>query len=805
MAREHTIVAQLEQLLEAGALTVVTDYDGTISPFVLDPAQAWPAPGAVAALQRLGARPGVKIAILTGRSRTDIDQFLRHEGNELAYPFDAAALEYTDPHSGERGTIYVIGGYGNDVCPDLGEPYTRELSSEQVVLRQRLIAELPAALAAQFPSTPITEKLEPDQTNAIRIEVKDNGIAIHTRSFGEAHGEMAEAIRTFSRNFYAEKSAQWGTLHSISGSEVEELSIAKPNKGHSITYLAAKFGNPILFMGDDLTDVSGFAALEDGDVGVVVGDKILEALEDRQLLDNGNLIFVHDPGQAVDLLEQLTTPRTRAGDSQVIIASHRLPVTKDHETGELVPSVGGLSTALSSIEPAPVAWVGVLEDQAGLITVGDTPCLSLSMSEAEIAGHYNGFSNAVMWPMYHGLTEFVPDSSDQSWWANAAGRWYEQYGAVNQRFADELAGQAPHNSTVWVHDYQLQLTPSMLRTQRPDLALGFFLHVPFPEYEHYSAIPHHDELFKGLLGSDVVGFQTPRDRKNFAEAARRIVDEAKRSGNRLLMDGGPVRVMDEVIYVGSREVQARNYPISIDYDKYDGLARSQQITEAARELKKTLGNRTVIGSVERLEYTKGVSERLDALELLLDEGTFDPREHVMYVSLGKSRSGVEAYDQYADHLDNRVAELNDKYRVVDPRTDTSLTPIFGVAGSVPPDEVPAVFQACDVMLITPLKDGMNLMAKEYPASRCDERGVLILGKEAGACAELGHNGAIVVDPRDARELANAMKRAITMPPEEQQNRMRQLRRHIRTHQSDAWSSRILNDLAKAQAVRQSRM
>ncbi len=481
------------------------------------------------------------------------------------------------------------------------------------------------------------------------------------------------------------------------------------------------------------------------------------------------------------------------------IASYRLPVSLDRATGELLPSMGGLATALASVKPPASHWVGALDGDGAGLHEGQTNYHPLGMSDEEKAGHYAGFSNGVMWPVYHGLPEFVPGPEDTGFWTSAADEWYKQYREVNQRYAAELVRHASPNSLEWVHDYQLQLVPAMLRTQRPDLTIGFFLHIPFPSYEHYARIPHHEELLTGLLTNDVLGFQTTREVDNFTTILTQVLGR----GTPLLVNNQAVRLQDGAIYIGDRQLRVDAYPISIDFAKYDALGRNDEVRAEAQRIRDTLGNRKIVAGIERLDYTKGISERLDALELLLKEGQFNPREHVMYLSFANFRKGVEATQQYAKQLAERIAKINKASTVVDPETGERWQPIHDHWEDTPPELVPAVYLAADVMTITPLRDGMNLMAKEFVAARSDEGGALVLGKGAGAALELelDGNGALIVDPRTSHELANAIKRGLAMPREEQGNRMRRMRSWVQDHQVDAWSASFVHDLRQAQAQR----
>ncbi len=295
------------QSAQAGSLNVVSDYDGTQSVFVPEPSQAWPVQGAVRAAQNLAAAPNTTFTNLTGRSRAEIERFYRDARNELAAPFDDSGLGFTT-RRGERGVIYVIGQHGADVDPLLGESYAEPLTPDQEAFGVKIQAEIFEKLAATF-GYPVKFSLDEDDVNVIRIECKPTGASVHTRSFDAAHRADAVAIRSFARDFYADNPPVQGLLYFVPGSEVLEITTKSPDKGRGIELIRERFEGPIVFLGDDFTDLYGFAALRRDDFGIVIGDKIRSTLAEEGLLASGNLLFVANPDAAVALLTDLATLR----------------------------------------------------------------------------------------------------------------------------------------------------------------------------------------------------------------------------------------------------------------------------------------------------------------------------------------------------------------------------------------------------------------------------------------------------------------------------------------------------------------
>jgi trehalose 6-phosphate synthase len=388
------------------------------------------------------------------------------------------------------------------------------------------------------------------------------------------------------------------------------------------------------------------------------------------------------------------------------------------------------------------------------------------LDEQEIKEFYEGFSNATLWPLYHDVV--AKPLFHREWW--------DTYVTVNRRFADAAARAAAEGATVWVHDYQMQLVPAMLRELRPDLRIGFFLHIPFPPAELFQQLPWRRQLLEGLLGADVVGFQRPGAAQNFVRLVRMRVGHKTHRDQIYLPDG--------------RVVQAGSFPISIDTRGLDELARSEAVTARAKEIREQLGNPDkVLLGVDRLDYTKGIYDRLRAFGELLDEGEVSAEEVVFLQVATPSRERVDQYRQLRDEIDRLVGRLNGDL------ASLGRPPIHYLHSSFPKDEMAAMFRAADVMVVTPLRDGMNLVAKEYVACRYDGGGALVLSEFAGAADELRQ--AFLVNPYDINGMKRAIVAAMRADPRDLARRMKAMRRTVAEHDVKEWAQRFLSVLADA--------
>ncbi|WP_036290512.1 alpha,alpha-trehalose-phosphate synthase (UDP-forming) [Microbacterium sp. MRS-1] len=456
----------------------------------------------------------------------------------------------------------------------------------------------------------------------------------------------------------------------------------------------------------------------------------------------------------------------------MIVVSNRLPVDHDPSVeGGWRRSPGGLVAALEPVlQQTGGAWVG-WPGTAGLelepFELDGMELVPVTLTDEDVELYYEGFSNDTIWPLYHDVIS--PPAYHREWW--------EAYVRVNERFAAAAASAAAPGAVVWVQDYQLQLVPRLLRALRPDVVIGYFHHIPFPAYGLFAQLPWRKHVLAGLVGADVIGFQRVQDAGNFTNAVRRQLGfETKSGAIRVVADDGSVRT-----------AVAKAYPISIDTQLYDEIARRPEVQARAKEIRASLGDpQTVIFGVDRLDYTKGIGHRLKAYGELLEEGRLDVEDVTLVQVASPSRERVAAYMQLRDEIELTVGRINGDHDTV------GHTAIRYLHHSYPREEMVALYLAADVMLVTALRDGMNLVAKEYVASRIDSRGVLVLSEFTGAADELSQ--AVKVNPHDIDGLKDAIMAAVEMQPAEQARRMRGLRRRVRDHDVADWSRRFLADL-----------
>lgn len=473
------------------------------------------------------------------------------------------------------------------------------------------------------------------------------------------------------------------------------------------------------------------------------------------------------------------------GDSDFVVVANRLPVDR-----ELLPdgstawkrSPGGLVTALEPLlrrrRGAWVGWPGVVDEDVDHedepIVQEDLELRPVKLSADDVAEYYEGFSNATLWPLYHDV--IVKPLYHREWW--------DRYVVVNRRFAEATSRAAARGATVWVQDYQLQLVPAMLREMRPDLTIGFFLHIPFPPVELFMQMPWRTEIVEGLLGADLVGFHLPGGAQNFLFLSRRLI------GANTTRGAVGVRSRYGEVELESRVVRVGAFPISIDSSALDQTARHRDIRRRAKEIRAELGNpRKVLLGVDRLDYTKGIDVRLKAFSELLAEGRAKRDDTVLIQLATPSRERVDSYQQLRNDIERQVGHINGEYGEV------GHPMVHYLHRPVPRDELIAFFVAADVMLVTPLRDGMNLVAKEYVACRSDLGGALVLSEFTGAAAELRQ--AYLVNPHDLEGVKDAIEAALNQPVEEGRRRMRSLRRQVLAHDVDRWARSFLDALSEA--------
>ena len=471
------------------------------------------------------------------------------------------------------------------------------------------------------------------------------------------------------------------------------------------------------------------------------------------------------------------------GASDFVVVANRLPIDMEPQPDGTVVfkrSPGGLVTALEPLlrrnRGAWIGWPGVVDAAEDPIVENGLHLHPVRLDDDDVADYYEGFSNATLWPLYHDL--IVKPVYERRWW--------DRYVDVNRRFAEATTRAAAPGATVWVQDYQLQLVPKMLRSLRPDLTIGFFMHIPFPPVEIFMQMPWRTEIIEGLLGADLVGFHLAGGAQNFLLLARRL------AGAETSRASIGVRSRFGEVDVGHRKVKVGAFPISIDSAELDLRARDANIRRRAKEIRAELGNpRKILLGVDRLDYTKGIEVRLRAFAELLAEGRAKRDDTVLIQLATPSRERVDSYRLLRNDIEQQVGHINGEYSEVGHQV------VRYMHRAVPRDELIAFFVASDVMLVTALRDGMNLVAKEYVACRSDLGGALVLSEFTGAAAELRQ--AYLTNPHDPEGVKDAIESALNQTPDEGRRRMRALRRQVLTHDLDRWARSFLDALASTKS------
>jgi len=456
-------------------------------------------------------------------------------------------------------------------------------------------------------------------------------------------------------------------------------------------------------------------------------------------------------------------------DAQFVVVANRLPVDRvvaDDGSVDWRTSPGGLVTALEPVMRkqggAWIGWHGAPDEELDPFDHDGYRIVPIPLSQQEFEEYYEGFSNATLWPLYHDTVAF-PEFHRE---------WWDAYVEVNRRFAERTAEVAAEGATVWIQDYQLQLVPQLLREMRPDLKIGFFLHIPFPPIEIFLQLPWREQIIQGLLGADLVGFQVPGAASNF----RRLV----RKRTKLRIDRDRVLLPDRVCHV-------KAYPISIDTEGFINLAHDPDVVAESDALLEELGHpKVVLLGVDRLDYTKGLRQRVRAIGELFEEGSLDPADVVFMQVATPSRERVDEYRRLRDDIDQLVGRINSEVGGI------GRPPIVYRHASFPRTTMAAMYRIADVMVVTPLADGMNLVAKEYVACHPKTSGALVLSEFAGAAQELRQ--AYLVNPYDLNGLKESIMRAVTDPRPVRQRRMRALKKQVLANTIDSWADSFLNDL-----------
>jgi trehalose 6-phosphate synthase/phosphatase len=469
----------------------------------------------------------------------------------------------------------------------------------------------------------------------------------------------------------------------------------------------------------------------------------------------------------------------------LVIVSNRLPVSikKTGTSIEVYPSSGGLATGLSSYTKRRgtkwIGWPGLPSDdlsEADKIKVAKQlkkyRCYPVFLTKKQIDEFYNGYSNSVLWPLFHELPIHTGDNQ-----AN-----WDAYRSVNQQFATTTLQLSEPGSTIWVHDYQLLLTPQMLRAERPNDQVGFFLHIPFPKQEVFTPSKHAAKLLAGMLGADLVGFHTSVYTQNFLDGCTEL-NFGSQNGRQILLQ--------------NRTVLATDFPMGIDYGKFARASKQRKVRSEYKRLQRKYAGKKVIATVDRLDPTKGFVERLEAYQELLGTNTHLHGGIVMVMLAIPSRGDIIEYQKLKQRVEELIAAINTEFG------NQSWQPIEYMYQTLPFEELSALYQRADIAFVAPVRDGMNLVAKEYLASQPDQKGILVLSETAGAAQEL--KDAIQVNPAQPKTLVRGLSRALALPTIELQRRTGTMQRHLSKFTVQNWADTFIDSLQKPRTIHKIRV
>jgi len=467
---------------------------------------------------------------------------------------------------------------------------------------------------------------------------------------------------------------------------------------------------------------------------------------------------------------------------RLIIVSNRLPVkiAKRKDDSSLHPSVGGLATGLGSFYKSYnsiwVGWLGTLpekldEKERKFIEkkFRESSCYPVFLTQKDVNLYYNGFCNKTIWPLFLYFTQYA--IFDKKLW--------EAYKRVNKIFSEKILEIANPDDIIWIHDYHLMLLPKFLREKLPNAKIGFFFHIPFPSYEIFRLLPWRREILGGLLEADLIGFHTYSYVKHFLESIRRILGYEHAYGE---------------ITLSNRVVKVDAFPMGIDYEKFANAVSNTKVQREIDRIRKKVGDRKVILSVDRLDYTKGIPQRLEAFDFFLERHP-EFREKITYIVVTvPSRIKVEHYRLLKKQVDELVGKINGKHGTF------GWMPIWYIYRSLPFHVLAALYSIADIALITPFRDGMNLVAKEFIASKVDSKGVLIISEMAGVAEELGE--ALIVNPNNKEAIAETLREALLMPDEEQIERNKAMQKRLQRYNVKRWASDFIESLTHVKKLHQ---
>lgn len=467
--------------------------------------------------------------------------------------------------------------------------------------------------------------------------------------------------------------------------------------------------------------------------------------------------------------------------AKMLIVSNRLPITITKRESKISfnKSVGGLATGLDSFYKSYrsiwIGWPGIASDRIEkdkrIITKKLTTenCYPVFLSHHDTENYYHGFCNRTIWPLFHYFTQR----------ATYGKRTWESYKQINERFAKTVIKVAEPDDKIWIHDYHLMLLPKLLREKLPDATVGFFLHIPFPSSEVFRLLPFRKEIVKGILGADLIGFHTYDYVHHFIESVRRLLGYEHTPGQ---------------ITADNRIVKVDAFPMGIDYEHFANAVHKPEVQKEINKIRKKVGDRKIILSVDRLDYTKGILQRLEAFDLFLEKNPEYKEEVTLILVAVPSRTGVDHYVQLKRQVDELISKINGKYSKI------GWIPIWYLYRFLSFNNLVPLYNVANVCLTTPLRDGMNLIAKEFIATKTDSKGVLILSEMAGASEELGE--AIIVNPNNIEEIAEALKTALSMSEKEQVRRNEIMQTRLKRYTAERWANDFMDSLYYIKKIQQ---
>ncbi len=470
----------------------------------------------------------------------------------------------------------------------------------------------------------------------------------------------------------------------------------------------------------------------------------------------------------------------RRSDGRLLIVSNRLPMSVRRRDGEVhfIRSVGGLATGLSPVHRRLggrwIGWPGLHSD---ILSPEDTAkiearlkkeeCDPVFLSHREMEDYYHGFANKTIWPLFHYFPSYTTYND----------RFWNAYEGVNEKFCEVILDVAQPGDTIWIQDYHLLLLPRLIRQNMRDVSLGLFLHIPFPAFEMFRMMPWREEILEGMLGADLIGFHIYAYVRDFLDSTRRILGLEHALGQ---------------LNVSNRMVKVDAFPMGVDYDRFAKAFKNERVRRETEEIRRETEDRRIIISIDRLDYTKGILQRLEAFNDFLASSAEDVGRVTLILLVVPSRTQVSQYAMMKKRVDEMVGRINGRFGSI------GWVPIWYLYRSLPFEKLVALYAAADVALVTPIRDGMNLVAKEYVATKNDVNGALILSEMAGAAEELSE--ALIVNPNNIQEVSASIKKALTMPWEERKERMAAMQARLKRYDISGWAEDFLDRLRQIKSL-----